>query len=145
MAMPALALAGLDAVYCLETAAEVDELRTVVGERLAAPVPRTAIQGMARELPANPARIVVLHCLRMGFRHNTAESIAWHFRRDRRTLARWLRESHMPALRVWLKRGRSEHALALRAHGYTFTDVAHRMGYESAAGVAMLLRKRDRP
>lgn len=87
--------------------------------------------------------MVVQWCVRNGYRELGVADVANHFAVDRKTVYRWLSRSGAPTVSELLHEGRVAHAAALRRDGFSYTQIAGRLGYASASSVAMLLRRRS--
>ncbi len=143
--LPKLARGGCDAVFTLEARAARAEFAEAVRVRLGAPAPRAEIEAIASTLPPGRGRTVALLCLRGGVRHLTGIVIAEFMVCDRRTLGRWLERAHLAGVSDWIGRGKLLQVKVLRARGHSLTNIAQRLSYASAAGVAKVVSRAEAP
>lgn len=140
--LPALAMAGLDQLFEMGDHDRLDQLEEVMRRCARSSGDLSTSLGSVDDL-ASEAEVVVQWCVRNGYRALRAADVASHFAVDRKTLYRLLRRAGTPTVSELLHEGRVAHAAALRRDGFSYTQIAGRLGYASASSVAMLLRRRS--
>lgn len=139
--LPALAMAGLDQLFEMGDHGRLDHLEELIRRCARSSGDLSASLGSVDDM-APEAEVVVQWCVRNGYRALRAADVASHFAVDRKTIYRRLSRAGAPTVSELLHEGRVAHAAALRRDGFSYTQIAGRLGYASASSVAMLLRRR---
>lgn len=140
--LPRLATAGVDDVFCLEAAGEVDQLRDTLRARLSAPAPETEIRLLWKWFRESSERSLVMHCVRNGYRLDVWTIRSKVFSACRKTLQNRMSLQGLPSPGILSRCGRVLHAQELERRGMKpTTAVAALLGFPSAGAMQRARRR----
>ena len=140
--LPKLATAGVDEVFCLDVAGEVDLLRDTLRARLSAPAPETEIRLLWKWFRESSERSLVMHCVRNGYRLDVWTIRSKVFSACRKTLQNRMSLLGLPSPGILSRCGRVLHAQELERRGMRpTTAVAALLGFPSAGAMQRARRR----
>lgn len=142
--LAALARAGLDELVLADHPTTYDELRRVVGRRMAHVLPEDLVHALVpRATP--PAESICSWCHRHGFRPTHVDNVAGWFQLSRKTLHRWLAAANIPRLHRLISHGRLLHvAYHLDATAASVQAISRALGFTSPQSLGMLIKRETR-
>lgn len=140
--LPKLATAGVDEVFCLDVAGEVDLIRDTLTARLSAPAPETEIRLLWKWFRESNERSLVMHCVRNGYRLDVWTIRSNVFSACRKTLQNRMSLLGLPSPGILSRCGRVLHAQELERRGMKpTTAVAALLGFPSAGAMQRARRR----
>ena len=140
--LPRLASAGVDEVFCLDTASDVEVVAETLEQRLSAPPPETEIRLLWKWFRESPERSLVMHCVRNGFRLDVWQVRSRVFNACRKTLQNRMSILGLPSPGIVSRCGRVLHAQELERRGVRPTaSVASTLGFPSAGAMQRARRR----
>lgn len=140
--LPRLATAGVDEVFCLDAAGEIDLFRDTLRARLSAPAPETEIRLLWKWFRESTERSLVMHCVRNGYRLDVWTVRSKVFSACRKTLQNRMSLLGLPSPGILSRCGRVLHAQELERRGMKpTTAVAALLGFPSAGAMQRARRR----
>ena len=141
-ALPQLASAGVDEVFCRDSRADMAALVDTLRARLAAPAPETEIRLLWKWFRESPERSLVMHCVRNAYRLDVWSIRTRIFGACRKTLHNRMSVLGLPSPGILSRCGRVLHAQELERRGVRpTTTVADVLGFPSAGAMQRSRRR----
>lgn len=142
--LPRLAAAGLDEVFCLDSASDMHAFLRTMHARLSAPAPETEMRLIWKWFRESPERSLVMHCVRNGFRLDIWTIRSRVFSACRKTLQNRVAEVGLPSPGLLARIGRVLHVQELERRGMSPPLlIARTLGFPSP-GAMLRARRRLR-
>ncbi|HEX6316060.1 MAG TPA: hypothetical protein VFZ73_14415 [Gemmatimonadaceae bacterium] len=142
--LPRLAAAGVDEVFCLDSASDMHAFLQTMHARLSAPAPETEMRLIWKWFRESPERSLVMHCVRNGFRLDVWKIRSQVFSACRKTLQNRVALVGLPSPGLLARIGRVLHVQELERRGMTPSLlIARTLGFPSP-GAMLRARRRLR-
>jgi hypothetical protein len=140
--MAALAAAGVDEVFVLNTPSDVKAFENTMRARLSAPAPETEMRLLWKWFRESTERSLVMHCVRNGFRLDVWTVRSRVFNQCRKTLQNRVAILGLPSPGILSRCGRVLHVQELERRGVKpTTAIARILGFPSAGAMQRSRRR----